>query len=147
MKRLVLAAAAATFLLGATSATLAQDVFPYREGNYWFVTGIHVKDGSALTYANHLARVWQVQMDYAKSKGWMTGYHILANENPRRDEPDLYLITIADRMVSAEEAEKRGQEMRAYMKKSMQQMETESGQRADYRTVGSNMLLREQIRR
>ncbi|MFN3370049.1 MAG: hypothetical protein ACK4Z0_00800 [Sphingomonadaceae bacterium] len=147
MKRLLMAAAAATLLLGVTPAAVAQDVFPYRDGNYWFVTGIHVKDGSALTYANHLARVWQVQMDYAKSKGWMTGYHILTNENPRQDEPDLYLVTITDRMVGADEAEKRGQEMRAYMKKTMQQMEAESGQRADYRTVGSNMLLREQIRR
>lgn len=147
MKRLLMAAAAATLLLGVTPGAVAQDVFPYRDGNYWFVTGIHVKDGSALTYANHLARVWQVQMDYAKSKGWMTGYHILANENPRQDEPDLYLVTITDRMVGADEAEKRGEEMRAYMKKTMQQMQAESGQRADYRTVGSNMLLREQIRR
>jgi|FEC22Drversion2_1045045.scaffolds.fasta_scaffold00035_119 hypothetical protein len=147
MRKSVLAAAAAAILLGVVPMAQAQDVFPYKDGNYWFVTAIHVKDGAALTYANHLARVWQTQMDYAKSKGWMTGYHILTNENRRQDEPDLYLVTITDRLASADEAERRGQEMRAYMKKSIQQMEAESGQRADYRTVGSNMMLREQIRR
>lgn len=146
MKPMLFAAAAAAFLMTAMPVA-AQDVYPLKPGNYWDVTGIHVDDGAGLTYANHLANIYSRNMDMQKAKGYIQGYHILGNENPREGEPDFYLIVVFDKMVDTAEQERRGAEMRASMKTTMEQMAADSGKRADYRKVGSNMLLRELSKR
>jgi len=146
MARLFWAAAAAAFLLS-TAPALAQEASPWKAGNYWNVSSIKVKEGATLTYANHLANVWQKQQDFAKSKGWISGYHVLSNPFPREGEPDLYLITVTDRMVQSDESDKRNAEMRAHMKMTQQEMVAAAGQRAYDRTNVGNMQLREQVRR
>jgi hypothetical protein len=50
-------------------------------------------------------------------------------------------------MASPDEADKRAQVWREFNKKTMSQMQAESGSRADYRTVGSQLLLREMVPR
>jgi hypothetical protein len=140
------AAVGALALLFAMSAT-AQDDPPYKPGNYWSVTGIHVKDGSGLRYANHLATSWSRNQEFAKAQGWIVGYHVLANVYARQGEPDLYLVTVFADMPGVEEGEKRRKAWQEFNKKTMEQMAQESGDRAEYRTVGSEMLLREQLRR
>lgn len=147
MRKLYLAAAAAACLFVSGPALAQANENPWKGGAFWEVTGIHVKDGSGLTYANHLATSWQPNMEFQRSKGWIKGYHVLVNEFPRKDEPDIYLITTFDSMPSPEEADKRATEMRAFTKMSMAQATAASGQRAEYRTVGSQILLREQLKR
>jgi len=146
MKPMIFAAAAAAFLMTAMPVT-AQDAYPLKPGNYWEVTGIHVDDGAGLTYAKHLANIWSRNMEMQKAKGYIQGYHILGNEYPREGEPDFFLIVVFDKMVNAAEQERRGAEMRAAMKTTMEQMAAESGKRADYRKVGSSTLLREFMKR
>lgn len=146
MARLFWAAAGAALLLSAMPAA-AQQASPWKPGNYWNVSGIKVKEGHTLTYARHLADVWQKQQDFAKSKGWISGYHVLSNPFPRQGEPDIYLIVITDRMVDADEGDKRAAEMRAHMQMTQEQMVAAAGQRAEYRTNVGNMQLREQVRR
>jgi hypothetical protein len=50
-------------------------------------------------------------------------------------------------MASPDEADKRAQAWREFNKKTMSQMQAESGARADYRTVGGQLLLREMVLR
>ncbi len=130
-----------------TAATLATralaDEWPMTTGDYWSVTGIHLKDGGGLSYSNWLASEWKAQEEFAKSKGWIKSYMILANANPRKGEPDLYLIEVMDRLPTGAENDKRGEEMAAYQKKSMAQLQKESGNRLEVREVGSNFLLQE----
>jgi len=126
----------------------AQDSeYPFKRGAYWSVTGIHVNDGSGLKYANHLANNWVRSQEFAKSKGWISGYHILSNAYPREGEPDIYLVTIFKEMTSAEEDDKRSKEWLEFNKSTMAKMQAESGERAEYRTVGSDMLLTEMMKR
>ncbi|MFN7175275.1 MAG: hypothetical protein ACK4MX_00135 [Thermaurantiacus sp.] len=143
---MMLAAGAAVALMMSAVPAMAQEN-PWKPGAFWEVTGIHVKDGSALTYARHLADSWVGSMEFQKSRGWITGYHVLTNEYPRQGEPDVYLITTFASAPSPEEMDKRAAEWRAAMKLTMAQAEAASGQRAEYRTVGSQVLLREQVRR
>jgi hypothetical protein len=129
-------------------AAVAQDSEdPFKRGAYWSVTGIHVKDGSGLKYANHLANNWVRNQEFAKSKGWISGYHILANAYPRQDEPNVYLVTIFNSMTSPAEDDKRAKEWLEFNKSTMAQMEAQSGDRAEYRTVGSEVLLMEMLKR
>lgn len=146
MSKLLMAAAAACLFMSAPVLAQANEN-PWRDGLFWDVTGIKVKDGSGLTYANHLANSWQPNMEFQRSRGWIKGYHVLVNSFPREGEPDIYLITTFDSMPSPEEQDRRATEMRAFTKMSMAQASAASGQRAEYRTVGSQMLLREQVKR
>jgi len=147
MQRLRIAALAAALLLSAAPAVSQEEPLPFKPGSYWDVSSIHVKDGGNLAYARHLASSWTKQMEFARSNGWIKGYHILTNEYPRQGEPSLYLVTIYDSVASPEEMDRRSAASRAFMKKTRDQMAAESGQRAEIRTIGSQMLFREQIRR
>jgi hypothetical protein len=125
----------------ATSALASE--WPLISGDFWEVTGIHLKDGGALAYANFLATEWKADQEFAKSKGWIKGYMVLGNTYPRKGEPDLYLIVISERLATGPEGEKRNDEYVAWKKKTTAQMLKESGNRLEIREIGSNWLLQE----
>lgn len=145
MKRLMFAAAAAACLLFSAPLLAQANENPWKGGAYWDVTGIHVEDGSGLAYAQHLAGQWRQSQDYAKSKGWIQGYHVLNNEFPREGEPNIYLVTVFTQFASPEESDRRGAEYRAYMKTTQSQMQAAAAKRAAIRKVGSSMLLQELV--
>jgi hypothetical protein len=133
--------------LGASSMLMATramaDEWPLVPGTFWEVSGIKVKDGGGLAYANFLAAEWRENQEFGKSKGWVKSYMILANINPREGEPDLYLVTVTEDIPSAATSEKRQDEYMAWKKKTVAQMEKESGNRAEFREVVSSLLLQE----
>ena len=115
---------------------------PFIPGDYWEVSGIKVADGAGLKYAKHLASEWRRSMEFAKSKGWVKDYMVLSNIHARADESDLYLITVFENMATVEEGEARRKAWIEWSKKNMEQMQKESGDRAEYRTLMSDQLLR-----
>jgi hypothetical protein len=117
--------------------------WPMQPGDLWEVTAIHVKDGGGYKYASWLASEWRENLEFAKSNGWIKGYKILSNVHARKGEPDLYLVRIMENMATVEEGAKRREAYMAWKKKSVEQMQSESGNRAEYREVGSESLLRE----
>jgi hypothetical protein len=119
------------------------DEWPLVAGDFWEVSAIHLKDGGGLAYANFLASEWRDNQEFAKSKGWIKSYMILGNAYPRKGEPDLYLVTVTDKIASGPEGEKRQDEYMAWRKKTVAQMQKESGDRAEVRELGSNSLLQE----
>ena len=119
------------------------DEWPLVPGGYWDVTGVKLKDGGGLAYANFLAGEWRENQEFGKSKGWVKSYMILANSNPRAGEPDLYLVTVTEDIPSGATSEKRQDEYMASKKKTLAQMEKESGNRAEFREVVSSLLLQE----
>jgi len=136
---LVLSAAAATM----SAAASAQEQWPLVFGDYWEVTGIDIKDGGGLSYSKWLATEWKDNLEFSKSKGWIKGYKIFSNVHARANEPDLYLVTISESIESAAVGDKRFEEFQAWKKKTIAQMQTESGNRAEYREVLSDALLQE----
>jgi hypothetical protein len=142
MKKLIpalaLGVAAATM-----SAATAADEWPLVLGDYWEVSGIDLKDGGSLKYAEFLANEWKANLEFSKSKGWIKDYKIFTNVYARADEPDLYLVTIRENIESGAEGEKRDAEFMAWKQKSISQMQSESGNRAEYREVLGDTLLQE----
>ena len=130
------------FTLGAAVPAAAQD-FPVVGGDYWTVAEISIDDGHFGDYADHLAGLYRKSMDFQKKKGWIKSSYILANVNKRVGEPDLYLVTIADRPSTPAEDEARAKEINAYLQSSARQGDTQSGERAKYRKLGGSMLLQE----
>ncbi len=146
MKRLGFTAlAAAALSLTLPQAAMAQDEWPLQPAEYVEVAAIHIDDGYGLTYANHLATIWRASQDYALEQGWITGYEILVNTYAREGEPDIYLLTRFAAFETPEEGEARGRQFREEMGRTIAEMQEESAGRAEYRTLGSEMLLRRMV--
>ena len=141
-KTLFAAGAALSALLFTPSAVAAQDQWPVEPAEYVEVSAIHIDDGYELKYANHLANTWRKSMDFRVEKGWIEGYEILSNIHARAGEPDLYLLTRFTKVVSPEEGRARAEEWRAFNEATTEEMQEASAGRAEYRTLGSTMMLR-----
>lgn len=141
MRRFLIGAAA---LAAATFSTqsLGQG-WPFTPGDYWEVSAIDVADGASLNYATFLADRWRRNQEFARSQGWIKSYHVLSNVHARKDEPDLYLITVFDSFADPAEGERRRQAFEAHNRRTTAQLEAESGERAKIRTLAGEMLLRE----
>lgn len=142
IRKHVLILALSVSAVSVTTNALAQE-WPLVGGDYWTVTGIDIKDGGDLKYANWLAAEWKKDAEFAISKGWLKSYKLLSNVHARKDEPDLYLVRVFESMPSGAEGEKRYAEYMEWQSKSEEQMEAESGNRAEYREVMSTSLLQD----
>ena len=141
-KSMLAALVAVPFVMFAASSANAQN-YPFVSGDYEEVGMIDVSDGGGYEYAMFLANTWRKNQEYAKSKGWITGYQVLANIHARPGEPDIYLVTSFTMLPDAAEEEKRAAAYREFMKQTDAQMEAASGDRAKYRTVMGSFLLRQ----
>ena len=141
MKKLAIAAATAACLAFATPAA-AQDI-AYTPGNYWSIGMIDVEDGHFDAYMDFLSNTWRRQLEFARQRGWISGYHILANAYPRDGEPDLYLLTVQPRLANPQEEMERLRLIEQHMSLTARQMETASGERVRMRRQMGSMLLQE----
>lgn len=124
------------------SGSVVAEEWPFVPGDYWEVTGIDLADGGAYKYSKWLANEWRKDLEFAKSKGWIKNYMVLSNVHARSDEPDLYLVRVFENLPDSEETQKRQKEYMEWQSKSIEKMQAESGNRAEYRTVMSDSLLR-----
>ena len=142
MKSIRFAALAAVSLAFAAVPAAAQND-PFMGGDYVSVTSVSIDDGHYLDYATFLSGFYRAQEDYAVKQGWQTSWEILANVNPRKGEPDLYLMRRFKNIPDGAEGERRAQMIRDNVKMSDAQMEAASGDRAKFRHVEGTMLLQE----
>ena len=143
MRKFVLAALGAASMLYAVPAA-AQDI-PLTSGNFWSVSEVTIDDGQFATYADYLADTYRKNMEFQKSKGWITDWYILANNNKRAGEPDLYLVSVFDHVTTPAEDLVRERETNAFMAQTSRQSDAGSGDRAKYRHIGGSFLLQEQV--
>lgn len=149
MKLIKTALAAATIALAvpAASPALAQE-YPLKAGEYVEMTGIVVEDGEGgLKYAEWLATEWKRFNEYSKSQGWISDYGIYANVNARPGEPDVYLVVQFASLPDAAEQERRGKAFDEWSRTTIRDQAIASGNRAEYRTAVSSMLLQEYMPR
>jgi hypothetical protein len=143
MRKMMLAAIGAGAMVFAVPAA-AQEL-PIKTGDFWDVGAITIDDGHFPQYADFLATQYRKNMEFQKSKGWIKGYYVLSNVNKRKDEPDLYLVTIFDHVTTPAEDIQREKEINAFLAQSTRDASAQSGQRATYRHLGSDMLLQEMV--
>ena len=143
MRKIIFAALGAATLL--MSMPVAAQDLPLVGGDYWDVTSVKIDDGHFADYADFLVSDSRKQNEYAKSKGWIKAYYILSNNNPRKDEPDLYLVTVSDRMPTPSEQIARNKEMNTYLQSDDRKQIAGSGHRATYRHITGDMLLQQMV--
>lgn len=143
MKTMKMALVALTMALPLAAPAAAQD-YPLVPGEYVRMNGIVVKDGpGALKYAQWLATEWKKGQEYAKSQKWITNYAIYANVHARPGEPDINLVVRFASLPDAAEQERRDKAYDAWSRMTIEQQAAASGNRAEYRTGISSMLLQE----
>lgn len=120
---------------------------PLVRGEYSDLSGITVKDGGGLAYAEYLATTWVANQEFAKSQGWISDYKMFANVDARDGEPDLYLMVTYPSVPDAAEGERRGKVYREWAKKTDAQLRKEAGNRAEFRTTRGTMMLQEWTKR
>jgi hypothetical protein len=143
MRKLILGALGASLMISAAPSN-AQNL-PLVGGDYWDVTAVKIDDGHFADYSDFLVSKARRQNEFAKSKGWIKAYYILGNNNPRKDEPDVYLVTVSDRMPTPAEQIARNKEMNAFLQSDDRKEIAQSGQRATYRHITGDMLLQELV--
>ena len=145
MKKILFTALGAAALSFASPAA-AQDV-PLVSGDFWNVSEITIDDGHFSDYADYLVSAYAKNQAFSKSKGWIKASYILANINKRAGEPDLYLVTISDRVTTPAEDLVREKEFVTFLSQTSRQQEAGSGARAKFRHLGGNFLLQELVPR
>ena len=141
MRKIILAALGAATM--AFASPVAAQQLPVKSGEYWDVASISVDDGHFPDYVDFLAGEFRKRNDFSESKGWIKGYHIFSNVNPRDGEPDLYLVTVFDHVPTPAEDIQREKDMTAFMSQNTRQSAAGSGHRATFRKLKGNMLLQE----
>lgn len=142
MKSLRYAAIAALTLACLAPLSASAQELPVKEAELVEIGMIKVEDGHFGDYAMFLGDQWRKNQEYALKQGWISGYEILSNENPRAGEADFYLMVRFPSVPDAAERKRRNDTYMAYMQTSMQKQEAGSAERAKYRTVLGSMLLR-----
>lgn len=149
MKSIKTTLAAVSLALAATVSTpaLAQD-FPLKAGEYVQMTGIDLEDGEGtFKYAEWLAGEWTQFQEYAKSQGWINDYGIYTNVHARAGEADIFLVTSFASLPDAAEQDRRDKAFDEWSRTNVREQITASGNRAQYRTVLSTMMLQEYSKR
>lgn len=109
----------ASFALAASLAfatPLAAQESSFTPGDFWDVSAIDVLDGQLDNYMDYLAGSWKRQQEFAKSKGYIKSYQVIANTYPRAGEPDIYLVTVYSKFPDAAEQLRQQKEFEAFMK-------------------------------
>jgi hypothetical protein len=105
----------------------------YTPGDYTDVSGIDVLDGQLENYMDYLAGPWKRQNEFAKSKGYIKSYQVLANTYPRAGEPDLYLIIVYPKIYDNAEQLRQQKEFEAFMKADTRQLAAQYAARGTMR--------------
>lgn len=134
-----LAACAAAFLAPAAQAQQSS----YTPGMYWEVSSVTIEPGQDENYLDYLAGQWRTQEEFAKQQGWIREYHVLANNNRRNGEADLYLVEVFDHVPTPAEQTTRQAAFERMMSRNAHQLSTEIGARATMRRLTGSELLQE----
>ncbi len=132
---LLLATCVTTPVLAQRSAT--------KPGNYVDVTDVKILPGQFENYMDYLKSQWVKQQEWAKSKGYIVGYRVLANNYPRENEASVYLLVEYASIPTNAEIERRQEEYVAMMKMDEHAMEAASEKRGPMRTISSQAQLQE----
>lgn len=137
----LLAFALATASFAATPALAQRSTT--EPGNYTSVSMIKVLPGQFENYMDFLSVQWKKQNEFAKSKGYITSYHVLSAVDARSNEPDLFLVIEFKDWPTNAESKRRQDEFVAMMKMDEHQMDAASGARGPMRTQMGSMTLQE----
>lgn len=109
--------AIAAAMLGATAlaAPAVAQESSYRPGTVWTAGRIKVLPGQFENYMDWLATDWKRMREFGKKEGVELSYHVLAVNNPRKDEPNLILLIESKDYLTTAQQEAFNKKLNAYL--------------------------------
>lgn len=144
MRKWILGAAALVIVVTTPAISQQSSVKP---GEQWTAARIDVEEGQYENYMNYLTKTWIPNQEFAKSQGWISGYHVLDSTNPRDGEPDIILITRFADTPSVAKMERRNKIVNERMKSDDHGQDAASGERNKMRKLMGSVLYREVLKR
>ena len=116
MKRMKNMFAGAAMMVAATMAApaIAQES-SYKAGTVWTAGRIHVLPGQFENYMDWLAGDWKRMREFGKKEGVELSYHVLAVNNPRKDEPNLILLIEGKDYLTTAQQDAFSKKLNAYL--------------------------------
>ncbi len=140
------AALAALFAMLALPALAASDnTRGYDNGPVWDIAAVQTKDGHFDEYMKFVTTTWKKQQEALKKAGYILDYKVYVVQDPRDNEPDIYLATKVKNMAAYDTSL---DEMDAFTTKmfgSQEKADKEQADRGSVRTLRGDTLLRELI--
>lgn len=106
---------------------------------------IKVLPGQFENYMDYLAKQYKVQNEFAKSKGYITNYHVYESIDDRSGEPNLFLMVEFKDWPSNAESKRRQDEFVAMMKMDEHALNAAALGRGPMRTQMGSMTLQEVV--
>jgi len=142
--RMIHAAFAALTLFAAPA--LAQSEGPsYDKGSVWEFADVKTVDGHFDEYMKWLSGPWQEQQEALKKGGFIKSYKVLLVDSPRKDEPDIVLVTEYANMAAFDKTTKEEYAIGEKIWGSLSKASQEQAARASIRTLGGVMTTREAV--
>lgn len=117
---------------------------PVEGGTYWTVTSVDTKDGHFDDYLADLKTYYRVSMEQQLADGKIKSYSMFANVNPRKDEPDMWLLVEwSSGAAMLDTPVEYFENMTAKLFGSLDKGQAASVDRGELRTILSTTLLRE----
>ena len=143
MKRMWLAAiAASSFMIG---AAVSAQVVPrvWDSGSVWVINKVDVKPGQFNAYMRYIRDVGLPRVEYGRRAGDVLSYRVLSVQNPREDDPDVLILTEFKNMGVFDRGPAYGEEMNRRLAGSLEAREAQMGQLRQIADPKGSMLLRE----
>ena len=73
-------------------SAMAEEARPYDNGPVWDVAGVLTKPGHFDDYMKFVATTWKAEQEALKKAGIVLDYKVLTTQDPRENEPDVWLM-------------------------------------------------------
>jgi hypothetical protein len=87
----------------------------YKPGSVWSAGRIKIVPGQFENYMDWLASDWKRMREFGKKEGVELSYHVLAVNNPRKDEPDLILLIETKDYLTTAQQDAFNKKLNAYL--------------------------------
>jgi hypothetical protein len=125
-------------------SAFSADGDPHQFGNYISVTSVDTKPGHFIDYLADLKEFYRVSLDQQVADGKVVSYTMYANVNPRKDEPDMWLmVEWTSGAAMLDTPAEYFENMTAKLFGSLDKGTAASIDRGELRTILSTTLLRE----
>lgn len=143
MKRMMLAAVAASaFVAGAAvSAQVVERVWD--NGTVWVITKLDVKPGQYNAYMKYVKEVGLPRAEYGRRQGDVISQRVLSVENTREGEPDVLILTEYKNMAVFDRGPAFGEDMNRRLAGSLEGRQAQQVQLRNLVDFKGSMMARE----
>jgi hypothetical protein len=145
MNRILAQLCTIVFLCVTSSAALAQDALPYKDGAVVLVTSVRTQPGKFNDYFRYLTGPYSQMMNQAKQQGILTNFSFYAAFPKSPEEPDLYIVETYPNMAVFDTMSEKMTAISNKVFGSLKQSDAADANREEIRKILGTEMIRELV--